>query len=220
MSDEAPYNPLDKRNLGASVAEALLEQDPHPLDSLPKPFEGAGVYAIYYHGDFPAYAELAKRNRDGRFEAPIYVGKADAEGGRKGGLGLDAKPGRPLFKRLNEHAKSVREAENLEIADFSCRFLTVEPIFVALGESLLIATFSPIWNKLVDGFGNHDPGGGRRQGMCPRWDVLHPGRSWAHKMAKRPETADQIAEEVRTYIHTAPRPRKLKLHRPGGGETN
>lgn len=220
MTDNAPYNPLDKRNLGASVAEALLEQDPHPLGSLPDMFEGAGVYAIYYSGAFPAYADLAMRNSNGHLEAPIYVGKADAEGGRKGGLGLDAKPGRPLFKRLNEHARSIREARNLDIADFSCRFLTVEPIFVALGESLLIAAFSPIWNRLVDGFGNHDPGGGRRQGMCPRWDVLHPGRSWAHKMAMRQETADQIAEEVKTYLLTAPRPRKLKMHRLDEGKTS
>ena len=34
-----------------------------------------------------------------------------------------------------------------------------------------------LWNSLVDGFGNHDPGAGRYKGLRPRWDVLHPGRS-------------------------------------------
>ncbi len=38
--------------------------------------DGAGIYAIYYVGDFPSYAPVAERNHDGRFEAPIYVGKA------------------------------------------------------------------------------------------------------------------------------------------------
>ena len=41
-----PFNPLDKRHLGASVANALLESDTYPLP--PDPFIGAGVYALYY----------------------------------------------------------------------------------------------------------------------------------------------------------------------------
>ena len=31
-----PFNPLDKQNLGASVAEALLSKDAHPLEELRK----------------------------------------------------------------------------------------------------------------------------------------------------------------------------------------
>lgn len=69
-----PFNPLDKRHLGASVANALLESDVHPLP--PEPFIGAGVYALYYVGDFPAYEVLAEVNRNGQFACPIYVGKA------------------------------------------------------------------------------------------------------------------------------------------------
>jgi hypothetical protein len=34
MSDSTPYNPLDKKNLGASVAEALLGRKPRPLGEL------------------------------------------------------------------------------------------------------------------------------------------------------------------------------------------
>ena len=62
MSDPAPYNPLDKRNLGASVAEALLGRKSRMLKGL-KSFSGAGIYAIYYTGKFPAYQKLAEQNR-------------------------------------------------------------------------------------------------------------------------------------------------------------
>lgn len=57
-----PYNPLDKRNLGASVAATMLATPTHTLP--PDPFIGAGVYAIYYRGDFAPYQRLAALNKD------------------------------------------------------------------------------------------------------------------------------------------------------------
>lgn len=199
MSDNViPFNPLDKRNLGASVAEALLAGQPKPLADI-SPFQGAGVYALYYVGDFPAYRDLAAGNKGGRYQAPIYVGKAIPAGARKGG-GLGKPNTRALFKRLSEHAESIRAVENLDIQDFHCRYLVVDDIWIPLGESLLIARFAPVWNSLVDGFGNHDPGKGRHQGIRPRWDVLHPGREWASKCREREETADLIARDVEVYL--------------------
>lgn len=198
MTDPAPYNPLDKENLGASVAEALLGRRIHPLGDL-KRFKGAGIYAIYYTGPFLSYESIAQRNRDSRFEAPIYVGKAIPEGGRKGGSPGEAAT-QSLFGRLRDHEKSVRAATNLSIDDFQCRYLVVDDIWIPLGESLLIAKFSPVWNTLVDGFGNHDPGKGRYQGMQPRWDAIHPGRSWAEKCASRPDSADQILNDIASYL--------------------
>ena len=50
-----PFNPLDKVNLGESVAEAMLHQQVGALP--PSPFIGAGIYAIYYLGSFSLYAE-------------------------------------------------------------------------------------------------------------------------------------------------------------------
>ena len=81
MSEAAPYNPLDKINLGISVAEALLGRKPVALDGLER-FNGAGIYALYYVGDFEAYRALSLRNAgaDG-LVAPIYVGKAIPAGG-------------------------------------------------------------------------------------------------------------------------------------------
>lgn len=193
-----PFNPLDKKNLGASVAEALLANAVQPLDALPV-FEGAGVYAIYYTGDFAPYARLASVNQNGQFKLPIYVGKAVPAGARMGG-GLGSNPGKVLHKRLKEHADSIRSAENLNIEDFHCRFLVVDDIWIPLGESLLIARFTPVWNSLIDGFGNHNPGAGRHAGMRPRWDVLHPGRAWALNLADRPESATEIAGDAESYL--------------------
>lgn len=199
MSDLLPYNPLDKKNLGASVAEALLGRKARPMDAI-EAFEGAGIYAIYYTGAFSAYKQIAELNSSGDLIAPIYVGKAIPAGARKGGTGLDSQRTRALYNRLSEHADSIRSVVNLKIADFQCRFLVVDDIWIPLGESLLIAKFSPIWNTRIDGFGNHDPGKGRYEGMRPRWDVLHPGRAWAEKCGPRPETAAQISNEISAYL--------------------
>jgi hypothetical protein len=48
MSPIEAYNPLDKKHLGESVAEALLRGEPDPLGALGL-FNGAGIYAIYYN---------------------------------------------------------------------------------------------------------------------------------------------------------------------------
>ncbi len=202
-ADIIPFNPLDKKHLGESVAEAMLASKFHPLGDLPE-FKGAGIYAIYYSGNFPSYAEIAKRNKNAK-TAPIYVGKAVPAGARKGG-GSGSAGGMPLFNRLSEHAESIQAASNLNIEDFTCRFLVVDDIWIPLGESLLIARYSPVWNSLIDGFGNHDPGSGRYKGMRPRWDVLHPERAWAAKCAGRPETSADIARDVETYLRNATYP--------------
>lgn len=84
MNEPEPYNPLDKRNLGISVADAILQSEPTVLPPR-EPFIGAGLYAIYYAGyTFEPYEPIAAANRDGKFSWPIYVGKAVPSGSRKG----------------------------------------------------------------------------------------------------------------------------------------
>ena len=195
MSEYDPYNPLDKQNLGISIRDALLARPVHPLGDL-SAFPGAGLYALYYTGDFPAYERLAKLNRDGQFRIPIYVGMAD-KATRKGATKAAQ---RQLYDRLRKHAESIKAVSNLLLKDFYCRFLVVDEIWIPLGETLLISKFSPVWNGLVDGFGNHDPGAGRYEGLCPRWDTLHPGRKWAEKCKKRQETAEQIETEIANFL--------------------
>lgn len=204
-----PFNPLDKRHLGESVGLAMLRQPVVCMANLEN-FDGAGIYAIYYCGDFPAYEAIANCNRGGCFRTPIYVGKAVPKGARKGG-DLEASHGKVLHDRLKQHKRSIEEASNLNIADFHCRYLVADDIWIPLGESLLIAKFDPLWNKLIDGFGNHDPGKGRHAGLRPRWDVLHPGRSWANSCQPREETADQIIGEARDYLRNNPPPEESSM---------
>ncbi len=115
-----PFNPLDKKHLGDSVAEAMLRTDIHPLP--PEPFIGAGIYAIYYIGGFDLYETIAKANIGNRFSKPIYVGKAVPAGARKGGFGLGADPGMALQRRLAEHAESIRQVSNLSLGRVVNRF--------------------------------------------------------------------------------------------------
>ena len=98
---------------------------------------------------------------------------------------------RTLFNRLKQHSRSIEQAANLDIAEFSCRFLVVVPVWITLAERFLIEHFSPLWNTVVDGFGNHDPGSGRRNMKRPKWDILHPGREWATRLSPE-ETEAQI----------------------------
>jgi len=198
-STETPFNPLDKRNLGLSVADALLAQPVVSLAELAQ-FAGAGVYAIYYVGSFPEYLDIAAKNKNGKFGHPIYIGKAVPKGARKGGFGLDANPGNALYVRLQDHADTIKQASNLDIKDFFCRYLVVDDIWIPLGESLLIEMFKPVWNLVVDGFGNHDPGSGRYNQQKSPWDGLHPGRPWAEKLKTNKKTTTALREEVRDYI--------------------
>lgn len=217
-SNVVPFNPLDKKNLGASVAEAMLEQPAQKLGDL-RPFYGIGIYAVYYTGDFDAYAPLAARNKGGRFSAPIYVGKAVPSGARKGGGVGDATNSRALYNRLKEHVESIVSASNLDIDDFYCRYLVVDDIWIPLGESLLIAKFTPIWNQLIDGFGNHDPGSGRYKGQRPRWDVLHPGRAWAAKCAAREENEKEIIRDAMNFFSTISFPASSHVLAPANQPT-
>jgi hypothetical protein len=196
-----PYNPLDKLNLGRSVAEALLLQAPAPLLQVQaSDLAGAGVYAIYYTGNFPAYEPVAERNRDGAFAQPIYVGKAVPKGGRKGGLAFDAAKGRALRDRLRKHSGSITDAHNLDIADFYFRSIVVDDIWIPLGENMLIEQFQPIWNRVIDGFGNNDPGARRATQYRSPWDVLHPGRAFAEKLATGLTTPDSITDKLAAYF--------------------
>lgn len=191
------FDPLDLENLGESIARAIGAQPPLPLGDLP-PFLGAGIYAIYYSGDHPAYRPLVEANEISEDPHPIYAGQAVAPGSRKGNIAPDAAPS--LRNRLREHARSVDQALNLRLEDFSARWLVLDPVWVNLGEAVLIRRHSPVWNSLVDGFGNHDPGAGRREGVRSQWDTLHPGRPWANVLKPSLSQPDAIERDVQEYL--------------------
>ncbi|OWV20279.1 restriction endonuclease [Fibrobacter sp. UWB4] len=198
MQESKIFNPLDKENLGKSVSSAILSQPVYSLSDL-KEFVGAGVYAIYYKGSFPLYKKLSKKNQS-EYLWPIYAGKAVPQGARKGNLVLDSLSGKDLFKRLNEHRKSIEASENLEIKDFYCRYLIVDDIWIPLGESVLIQQTKPLWNNVIDGFGNHDPGSGRGKQLRSPWDMLHPGREWAKKLPVG-KSVSEIEQSVNDFFN-------------------
>jgi hypothetical protein len=200
MDNESVFNPLAKRNLGKSVVDALLETPALPLKDIGL-FPGAGVYAIYYHGPFPNYKPLSLLNNKSS-EYPIYVGKAIPKGGRKGTSADASLDSTALSKRLQEHKASIESAKSLKIGDFTYRCLVVDDIWIPLGETLIIQRFRPLWNQVVDGFGNHNPGKGRHAGMRPSWDELHPGRAWAASCQPPKNKKKQILEAVDTYMKT------------------
>jgi hypothetical protein len=157
---------------------------------------GAGVYAIYYVGPFEAYRLIASVNRDGKFEKPIYVGKAIPKGSRKGGLASNSATGTALADRLKKHTITIAEATNLEVSDFHIRHLVIDDIWIPLGENVLIESFQPLWNVVIDGFGNNDPGKRRATQFRSLWDTLHPGRSFAEKLADNPTTIAELTKRI------------------------
>lgn len=182
MAQGHSFNPLDPERLGLSVIRALLES---PCDKMPpnQRFEGSGLYAIYYQGDYEPYRTISGTD----CWWPIYVGKAIPAGGRKG---LDALvraeqiKDHSLYERLVKHGSSIDSpGSGLRVGDFRCRYLIVDGIWIPLAESLLIQYYRPLWNVVVEGFGNNDPGRGRRNQRRSPWDSLHPGRDYANRDA-------------------------------------
>lgn len=202
LLDETLYDPLAYNNLGASIYRSLMERAPIPMSRLPM-FNGAGIYALYYTGEhkpFAAYAALAAAHKMQAWSRAIYVGKADPPGARTGGRDMQ-RIGAKLADRLKQHASSIRAASTtLSIDDFWCRYLVVEPVWIPLGESIVINLAEPLWNILIDGFGNHAPGSGREKGMKPRWDTLHPGRRWAGKLPDHSEDIQALQRRIARFL--------------------
>jgi ngoMIIIM protein len=198
-----PFDPLEYKNLGESIVRAMNEQPVHSLDNLEK-FEGAGIYALYYTGDFLAYSPISRANKKSPGSVPIYIGKAEAENARKGGsvddvIGNDYK-GTKLFSRVMKHKQSIEKVSNLDVKDFHVRVLVVTPTWIPLAETIAIRNSRPLWNVVIDGLGNHDPGKGRYSGMRPIWDTLHPGRPWADKLKPRPETPEFFEQKIQAHL--------------------
>uniref|UniRef100_UPI0025FCB8EA Eco29kI family restriction endonuclease n=1 Tax=Deinococcus sp. TaxID=47478 RepID=UPI0025FCB8EA len=103
-----------------------------------------------------------------------------------------------LFKRLGEHAASIRKAEaTLSVNDFDVRVVPMADALVQWAEAVIIKRLAPIWNAQISGFGNHDPGKGRYQQARSIWDQLHPGRTWATRMDN---LARYDVAQLRRYI--------------------
>lgn len=198
MHKVSVFNPLDKQNLGESIVGALLASPAKSLKGIAQ-FNGAGVYAIYYQGSHACYKPLSDFNKSNK-EHPIYVGKAIPRGGRRGAF-LDAsRESEALFKRLKEHKDSIEAVGSLDINDFTFKCLVVDDVWISLGETLVIQRYEPLWNHVVEGFGNHDPGAGRYNGKRSPWDELHPGRTWAARCQPAALNIEQIEQKIGEYM--------------------
>lgn len=193
-----PYNPLEKAELARSVEAALLNTRSQRLSEVPE-FLGAGIYVLYYEGPHELYQAIAGT------AIPIYVGKAVPRGARK--ARTDARAvGNELWDRIDEHRESTLYARDLRPADFRVRYLVTDELFIPLAERLMIRSFMPVWNVVVDGFGNHDPGGGRYDQKVSPWDTLRLGRPWVERLRKPCKfTREEIVNKVRTHFDTSPR---------------
>ncbi len=174
-----------------------------PIQRLPPPesFLGSGVYSLYYVGDFSLYGGIVEKNKIHCLE-PIYVGKAVPPGWRTARVRNSSS--KTLYGRLREHMRSIEGVQNLEVEDFRCRFMILQNIEVDLVvpvEAELIRKYSPLWNTIVDGFGNHDPGSGRYNQAKSEWDVLHPGRSWADKLTGVAPRMEDIRERIKMHLN-------------------
>ena len=187
------FDPSNPALVGRYIAITMIAQDRVPLAAIDR-FYGAGVYAIYYRGDFPQYGPLSKT------EHPIYVGKADPE--------VDSAKtvmdhGTKLWDRLNDHRKSITKVSNLAIGDFECRFLVVAPGYQKSAEDYLIKLFEPIWNNemgLAYGIGKHGDAAETRGNKRSPWDTLHPGRAWAADIAADQKDIATIDSELKTHF--------------------
>jgi len=157
-----------------NLALEVLEQPVHPLPPLTRPV-GAGVYLLYYRGNFEPYQTFRESNLTDSPKLPIYVGKADRKGMRKG-FKFDPPQAHEISGRLRAHVNSITLAENLELSDFVCRYLSVEDSFIGLAESILVSIFDPLWNRILDGFGNNPTGSPREGQAISKWDQFHTGR--------------------------------------------
>ncbi len=167
----------------------------------PKQFIGSGVYAIYYTGVFEYYKKIAEKN-DTCPGLPIYVGKAVPPGWRTARVKESHTP--DLYRRLCEHCKSIKQVSNLKPKDFCCRFMILSRIegdLVVPVEAELIRKYKPLWNTVVDGFGNHDPGSGRYNQAKSEWDILHHGRGWAKKLTGKSARLDDVLAKIVKYEH-------------------
>lgn len=181
-------------------AIAFLNQTPpHPLP-LPESFIGTGVYSLYYLGGYDLYNKIATANIS-ECTQPIYVGKAVPKGWRT--ARATSEEGSTLTQRLREHARSITHCAGLDIKDFKCRFIILkdeESSMITIVEAALIKKYRPLWNTVVDGFGNHDPSSGRYDQANSEWDVLHPGRPWAEKLRGKSPDLEGIKVKIRNAL--------------------
>jgi hypothetical protein len=193
-SDEK-FDPLRLDILSQNLKTALDERGRTVFPPTER-FAGAGLYALYYKGLLPFYANL--RNED----IPIYVGKAEAGNSSYGDPSSEDKP--KLYDRIVKHARSIQEVTdaggNLSVKDFDVRYLLLDDVWIVLGERALLRAYAPVlWNTVMPGFGANPPGTAR-QNARSIWDTIHPGRPRAGGICNRRFTHSEMEYRIKRGI--------------------
>ena len=202
------FDPANPDTAGRLVALALVAQDRVPMDRIARTY-GSGVYAIYYHGDHPAYSAVSGT------ETPIYVGKADP---KQADARTAREQGPQLYGRLADHRRMIRTVgeyaaanklpDPLRIEDFQCRRLVCATNAQLVAERHLIGTFKPIWNNeggICWGISKHGDAAETRKNRRSPWDVMHPGRAWAMDEALEDKMSPEfIIESIEKHFVVNP----------------
>lgn len=180
-------------------ASSFTNQEKRPLKTLVSdPFYGAGVYAIYYHGD----KEKTCLPLSGT-ETPIYVGKADPKNPQAETV---EEQGQALFFRLKEHSRSIAKTK-LSLEDFFYRAAPIQTGMQAAVEDFMIRLFQPIWNKEVGichGIGKHGDKSDTRRNKRSPWDTMHPGRKWAADTNTDQMSRKEIVARIANHFKQKP----------------
>ena len=94
----APFNPLDKRHLGESVASAMLKSPIHPLP--PEKFKGAGIMPYIIQETLRLIRTWLKSIAIICFPAPSMWGKRFLLAPGRAGLALEVTPAPRFIKGL------------------------------------------------------------------------------------------------------------------------
>jgi hypothetical protein len=108
----------------------LINQEEMALSAI-KDFKGAGIYIIYYSGNYLPYARIAADNAKSR-HTPIYIGKAIPKGGRMGVAKDSSADSAALMLRLRKNSTKIKGSQNLDISDFYFKYLIIEDVFIPL----------------------------------------------------------------------------------------
>ena len=169
----------------------------------PEKFHGTGVYALYCIAKTGMYKDFHAINRTA-YRVPIYVGKAVPAGWRQARMRSSSNSlSSGLYGRIREHGRSIELGEGLSLPDFCCRFMILEGTesdLIGSVEAALIRNYRPLWNTLIDGFGNHDPGKGRYEQAKSDWDVCHPGRLWAKKCQGSHSDKKSLRQSIMNFM--------------------
>lgn len=183
-------------------AVSFFENTPVLQFPISESFSGTGVYGLYYKGDHRLYCGFSTLNTP-YYKIPIYIGKAVPRGWRTARTNPSINETNSLSGRLKEHQRSISSCSDLNLKHFRYRFVLLtadETDLISTLESTLIRKYKPLWNNVIDGFGNHDPGMGRTNQAKSEWDVLHRGRPWAEKLTGESPDLKNIEKKVADYF--------------------